>query len=83
FELSVGIDTEPQTTTEIYPNPTSGVLHIDSDGFQLARLYSLDGRMMIESRENIVDLSSLCKGVYLLKVTTSENVIFTSKIIKE
>ena len=53
-----------------YPNPTSGMVHIqtDSDSAPQVKLFDLHGRLLLERRENEIDLSGLQNGNYLMQV---------------
>jgi YbbR domain-containing protein len=68
----------------LYPNPTSGLLHIDSDqAVEKIEVYDLLGREVIASgSETQVDLSTLSSGVYLVKVHV-ENEVHVRKVLKE
>jgi len=57
----------------VFPNPTSGMvtLRTGSNRPQLARLYSIDGKVMREftvTSETTMDLSGLSSGVYFVQV---------------
>lgn len=69
----------------IYPNPVKEVLNINTkEALEKIEVADLLGRIVLK-QENVsksVDLSSLNKGVYILKLT-SEKGISTKKIIKE
>jgi hypothetical protein len=69
---------------KVYPNPTSGLLHIDSDqAIEKIEVYDLLGREVIASgSETEVDLSTLSSGVYLVKVHL-ENEVHVRKVLKE
>ncbi len=67
----------------IYPNPTSGLVKIDAASPILrTELYNLSGEhiMTLNSKSNIIDLSSQPKGVYLVKVITQKDV-YVRKVI--
>ncbi len=54
-----------------YPNPTSGMVYIESDGNADVEVYSIDGRS--EGRyenANAINLTDKPAGIYLLKVST-------------
>ena len=56
-----------------YPNPTGGMLMFGAEVEQLT-VYSLDGREMLKaSKVRQIDLSSLPKGSYLLRVAAAES----------
>ena len=74
--------------TVVYPNPAGEVLYVTvsgKDNFEY-RIYSLSGAMVMsglsQDTRATLDVSALPSGVYLLKVT-SDNSVFTGKIIKQ
>lgn len=60
----------------IYPNPTKDNLHIELNGSK--QIYSLLGELLITTDKDIVDVSRLSKGVYLIKTNNT-----TYKFMKE
>lgn len=68
---------------EVYPNPASSLLYISTDDVvETMAVYSLDGKLVVESNENKVDVSNLQNGLYIIKVTTDQNEVGTKKFIK-
>jgi PKD repeat protein len=70
---------------KVYPNPAQGVLFIDMNFAEPAKtsfgLYSADGKEMVLSSEKMygnslekLDISSLAKGIYILKVIHHKHV---------
>ncbi len=54
----------------IYPNPTVDVINIQSTSqLQLIQVYSLDGAVLLTSKENVISLANLATGHYVLLVT--------------
>jgi hypothetical protein len=54
----------------IYPNPTVDVINIQSTSqLQLIQVYSLDGEVLLTSKENVISLANLATGHYVLLVT--------------
>ena len=51
---------------------------------QSVEIYALDGRLLKSQNSNceIVDISSLESGVYILKVTMADGREFTERIVK-
>ena len=75
-------DLEIAKSIILYPNPTSSYVYIGSE-FKIVRLYDLNGRELIQSTSNQIDLSNLPNKVYMIKLEDYEgNVITTAKIIK-
>lgn len=80
-------DTEKQIYA--YPNPTNGILHLDSEFSQIkeTKLFDLLGKQVYDSKFQSLnkvnlDLSSLQSGLYLLKISTDSGKIDTMKIMK-
>ena len=67
----------------VYPNPTVDVVHIDSKNLKSATLYDMNGKKLLESNNTEISVSHLPKGVYVLRIVTSDNSIVSKKIIKK
>jgi surface protein len=79
---SLGIDDLNQLEISIYPNPTSDKLHIDGLVVQDVVIYSVLGKEVVKiSNQNSIDVSSLSKGIYFIKVSDGIN-SSTKKFIK-
>lgn len=72
-----------------YPNPTRGLLHLDSENSLIkeASVFDLLGRQIYSSKFSALnkvdlDLKSLQSGTYVLKVTSDSGKIKSMKIIK-
>lgn len=72
-----------------YPNPTNGILHLDSEFSQIkeTRVFDLFGRQVYDSKfqplnKVTLDLNSLQSGMYLLKVTSDPGKTETMRIMK-
>jgi len=66
------VNTSDQETTlnlRLYPNPVTDMLHIQGNIPLKSQLLDLEGRLLLETKENKLDLSNYSDGVYLLKVT--------------
>ena len=72
-----------KATVLVYPNPTIDVVHIDSKNLKSAALYDMNGKKLLESNKTEINVSRLPKGVYVLRIVTSDNNIVTKKIIKK
>ncbi|MAN26592.1 MULTISPECIES: glycosyl hydrolase [Mesonia] len=74
-------------TIQIFPNPTTGSLHLTSNSIQLLKveLFSLLGnRLMVLDAKNLhtIDVSNLANGLYLIKIHSAQGAI-TKKFIKK
>lgn len=78
-------DTFDESQLNIFPNPTTGILIIDSDiQIDKIELYALDGAQIktINKLNGSIDISDLDSGVYILKITGPEDE-FITKVFKE
>lgn len=84
FDAILGI--EPKTKAEVsirlYPNPTSNIIHIDSQGagFKGVEVFNIQGRKVYETEDNLIDLSHYPNGIYFVKVDGYPE---TFKVIKQ
>lgn len=68
----------------IFPNPTTGKVFIQSPAKLFMTLTTIEGRVLTEfADEEVIDLSDYATGVYMLRLTTTEGRwIRTEKVIK-
>ena len=67
----------------VYPNPAEELLHIDNSYVKSAIIYNITGEKVLEvNDQNRINVSSLSKGVYFIKVSDGINAS-TKKFIKE
>lgn len=67
----------------VYPNPAEELLHIDNSYVKSATIYNITGKKVFEvNDQNRINVSSLSKGVYFIKVSDGINAS-TKKFIKE
>jgi len=63
----------------IYPNPTNNKVYVQSQLGAKIQLFDLHGKLLSQkealSNETAFDLSAYAKGVYLMKITTNDQVI--------
>jgi len=66
-------------TLKVYPNPTHGVVHVESESETLAsiKILGVNGQLLLQKQANSIDLSSFENGIYLMQVDGK-----TVKIIK-
>lgn len=74
FEIvqgSIGLDDPSRLNIAIYPNPSTGLLHLDlpwKNAFEL-KLYNINGVLMYHSwNESNLNLRHLSKGLYILEL---------------
>jgi len=84
-EISTGIKSNSTTSISLFPNPTSGVLNINSvEVTSSFEVFNLIGSKVFSSTltkgNNNVDLSGLANGSYFVKLN-SDNQVISKKII--
>lgn len=66
----------------IYPNPTSDNFSIEMENeVKSVEIYSLQGQKVVTSTSKDVNVSSLSKGMYLVRIEDSNNAVSTQKLI--
>jgi hypothetical protein len=70
--------------TEIYPNPVTTTLTIEGIIKATAEVYDISGKLLLAEQLNTnqVDISSLAKGLYFIKLNTEEGSV-VRKFVKE
>jgi hypothetical protein len=66
----------------IYPNPTSGEIIIETDGFIEVEIYNRIGQIILKSDKKNLNLQEFSSGVYFVKVLTDKGVK-TAIVVKE
>ncbi len=82
----VGIEDVALESLEIYPNPTTGVLNINSpEEIDQVQVLNLEGQIVRMENGNIrtLSLTDLSSGVYMLKVVAKSGASSMQKIVKE
>jgi hypothetical protein len=78
---------EEESEVVVYPNPTSGALHVTSDALHVTdvEVFDVYGKrhaLRVTSNEMTIDISDLPVGIYFMKIATDKGII-TKKIIKK
>jgi hypothetical protein len=72
---------------DVYPNPTSDMLHIKMDeakGDIRFELYDMQGQKLLSQKNmHAISLQNLSQGTYIIKIYVDNDLVTTSKIIKE
>lgn len=65
----------------IYPNPAKHTLHLEIESAHISwQLYNTTGQIVLTGNEKHIDVSSIPRGVYILKVAVDKSVL-TEKVI--
>ncbi|MEA3444177.1 MAG: T9SS type A sorting domain-containing protein, partial [Bacteroidota bacterium] len=69
---------------KIYPNPANKHLIVEAENMHELTLYNIAGMLIYSSKTNssktVIDLKDFAKGVYIIKITSDDN-IYSEKII--
>jgi len=79
---TAGIDDLGINSFSIYPNPTKEYLNIDCSSLESVSVYNILGKELLKGNNNRINVSSLSKGVYFIKVSDGINAS-TKKFIKD
>ncbi len=85
---TVNVDELILSDISIFPNPTSGILHLEFAGNNIQKIVISDiaGKQLIEKSEiqqnETIDLSGFESGMYILSIQTDKE-MFSTKIVKE
>lgn len=67
----------------VYPNPTSGRVQVEADDVTRIDVYSINGQLVKSvSGNNVVNITTLSSGTYIMKVATLK-ASFVCKVIKK
>ncbi len=77
-------DLSKASIPRLYPNPTSGILRIEStSSISKVEVYNLHGQLMTESETDMVDLSALAPALYFLQIEQLNQQAHLLKVVKE
>ncbi len=83
MDVSLGVQEaiQPKTTVLAYPNPTNGIvsLQVDHASYDGVQVFDPQGRLIIETDDDQVDLSQSPNGLYFFKLVGINEII---KVIK-
>ena len=82
-QLNVSLNKLPQNTLQLFPNPVNDFLNLNSNFIiDSIEIYNLQGVLINQmSYSEIINLSGLKSGIYIIKLIGSE-AIALEKIIK-
>lgn len=79
-----GVGESAETAIQVWPNPTTGILHLNAEEFEKAELFNVIGQLVLEAKATeTLDLSELDNGIYFLMVSDKNGRKSVTKIIKE
>jgi len=84
---STGVETAVANSIRLFPNPATSVLNVAGENIKFIALTNLAGQeiatLSAVNNQTSIDVEGLEKGIYFVKVTTTEGAIFVNKFIKE
>ena len=83
--ITIGINENELLSFSVYPNPTKGVVTIQSESsIYKIEIYNQSGQLIIsETNRDKIDISDLNQGIYFVKVKDSEGNFGIKKVVKE
>lgn len=83
-EVSVREQIQQQNEISIYPNPTSETVRIEGVRPAEVQVYNAFGQLVKTVRDsNAISVADLSHGVYLLRITDMNGMVYTDKITKQ
>lgn len=66
---------------DIFPNPSSGVISIEGLNIQMIKIFNNKGDLVKVTQHKTIDLKDQVKGIYMVKIITSDRVISKKLIL--
>ncbi|EDP95545.1 choice-of-anchor Q domain-containing protein [Kordia algicida OT-1] len=68
----------------IYPNPTSGIINIQTKtNIKNVAIFNILGKKVLQATTATIDVSQLSGGMYVMKITTENETQITKRFIKQ
>lgn len=83
-QTAVGIFDNNADAVKVYPNPTNGILTVDTQKeITNVVLYNKLGKKVLESNDKSLDLNTLPTGQYFLKATLNKGEVLQQIVVKQ
>lgn len=84
YSGTTGITDHNADYLNIWPNPVTETINIQTENYKVAEIFSVDGRLVksFNNNDNILNVGNLGSGYYILKVTLKDGSVATQKFIK-
>jgi hypothetical protein len=73
---TTGINNPESEKYSLYPNPTRSTVYVSGFDIQQTEVLTLSGKLVFSTNNKNIDLSTLPKGIYLLKLKTDTGTFF-------
>lgn len=83
--IGTGIEdvTLPADACVVYPNPCVDYLYIsDTMNVDAVQVYNIEGRVVLQSRETVLDVHALSPGIYFYNILHSDGMVSRGKFVK-
>ena len=68
----------------IYPNPTDAIIYINSQYYNYAKVYDMNGKIILSSSNYEINISHFKEGFYIIKFFGNlDELICIKKVIKK
>ena len=87
FSNYVNINETYKFNIKIYPNPSTGIINIKSDGnIEKVEIFDINGKQIkqipLNNKLSSIDLSKNAKGIYFVKLISGDTVSVQKVILK-
>jgi hypothetical protein len=83
YDKTLSVENFNSIEYRIYPNPISEFLIVDcAEQLSQATLYDITGNLILTSHETKINLTSLARGTYIVKLIFENGITSTEKIVK-
>lgn len=72
---TVGITDNDTFDFAVYPNPTNGILQLNTSELTESNLYTSNGEFVLTTSDKQIDMTHLSKGLYIIKITTAKGIL--------
>jgi hypothetical protein len=67
----------------VYPTITDALVYINTDiEIHEIKVFDVTGKLIKNTTNKVIDMSNLSRGVYIINIITSKNIVVTKKVIK-
>lgn len=81
---NLGIDDFDKTNFKLYPNPTTGILNLQTDlEVQDIQIYNQLGQFIASQKTTQVDLSNVSSGMYIIQINFKNGQTSKQKVVKK
>ena len=82
YKAAVGLEDVKENNVLVYPNPASSYIHISNCDGSIKQLFDMNGRLLLQTENDEINLSEFDNGIYLLQIKKNDGSFFRTKIIK-